>query len=88
MRSTRGVARRLAAAAMITGLALVVLASVAGADEAGTGTDGEVGTTAVTNNWTGNGTTNGVCTTFQADPDLNPGPGQQAWLFILNQVSA
>jgi hypothetical protein len=86
MRGRRGVARRLAAAAMITGLALVVLASVAGADDGGTGTAGEVGTTAVTNPWTGNGTDDGVCSSFESDPDLNPGPGQQAWLFILNQV--
>src|SRR4051812_28637152 len=86
MGGSRGVARRLAAAAMITGLALVVLASVAGADDGGAGTGGEVGTTSVTNQWTGNGTDNGVCSSFESDPDLNPGPGQQAWLLILNQV--
>src|SRR3954468_11432544 len=84
--STRGVARRFAAAGMIMGLVLVVLANVAGAQDGDTGPGGEVGTTAVTNVWTGNGTNNGVCSTFQSDTDLNPGPGQQAWLFILNQV--
>jgi len=71
---------------MIMGLVLVVLANVAGAQDGDTGPGGEVGTTAVTNVWTGNGTNNGVCSTFQSDTDLNPGPGQQAWLFILNQV--
>ena len=33
--------------------------------------------------WTGNGTTNGVCNSFEDDPDLNPAAGQQGWLFIL-----
>jgi hypothetical protein len=34
--------------------------------------------------WTGNGTTNGYCNAFIDDPNLNPGPGQQGWLFILS----
>ena len=38
--------------------------------------------------WDGNGTSNGQCSTFKSDPDLNPGPGQQAWLFILTQPDA
>ena len=85
MRGAKNTVRRLAAAAMIMGLVLVVLASVAGADDTETG--GEVGITAVTNTWDGNGTTTGVCNSFQSDADLNPGAGQQAWLFILNQVN-
>jgi hypothetical protein len=44
MQTECGTVRRLAAAAMLTGLALVVLANVAGADE-GTGS-GDVGVTA------------------------------------------
>ncbi len=33
--------------------------------------------------WNGNGTNNGYCSSFEADGKLNPGPGQQGWLFIL-----
>jgi hypothetical protein len=33
--------------------------------------------------WTGNGTTDGACSSFENDPDLNPAAGQQGWLFIL-----
>lgn len=37
----------------------------------------------ITVKWTGNGTTHGVCDSFENDPDLMPGAGQQGWLFIL-----
>ncbi len=33
--------------------------------------------------WTGNGTNNGYCSSFEEDANLNPGPNQQGWLFIL-----
>ena len=38
-------------------------------------------------NWTGNGTSNGYCSSFQNDEDLHPAAGQQGWLFILNSVT-
>jgi hypothetical protein len=87
----RGTLRRLAAAAIVTGLALVVLASVAGANE-GTG-GGDVGVTATSVPggaeviWDGNGVTNGVCNTTTTDL-LTPIPDNTTgWLFVLNQVS-
>jgi len=33
--------------------------------------------------WTGNGTTDGACNDVREYADLDPGPGQQGWLFIL-----
>lgn len=33
--------------------------------------------------WTGNGTTDGTCDNIGSFDDLNPGPNQQGWLFIL-----
>jgi hypothetical protein len=33
--------------------------------------------------WTGNGTDGGACSTFEADDKIDPGPGQQGWLFVL-----
>src|SRR4051812_4715269 len=93
MRGRRATARRLAVAAMITGLMLVVLANVAGADE-GTGSDDVfVTATSVAGgaviNWAGNGTNaDGVCDNTN-DPDLlTPIPDNSTgWLFVLNQVS-
>src|SRR5690242_5010886 len=34
--------------------------------------------------WTGNGTDGGSCSKFEADDKIDPGPGQQGWLFVLN----
>jgi uncharacterized surface anchored protein len=91
MTGRRATARRLAVAAMVTGLMLVVLANVAGADE-GTGSD-DVGVTAtsvaggLTVTWAGNGVTNGVCDTNNSDL-LTPIPDNKTgWLFVLNSVS-
>jgi hypothetical protein len=39
--------------------------------------------TPVTVDWDGNGTDDGLCSSFESDPDLNPAPGMQGWLFIL-----
>jgi len=60
-----------------------------GVSEQGTFTDAQpVGTTTVT--WTGNGLTGGVgtstCNTTDSD-QLNPGPNQKGWLFVLGQIS-
>ncbi len=64
----------------LAGLFLIVTALAAGPDGLrATAADD----TPVTVVWTGNGTTNGVCGSFEADADLNPGTGQQGWLFIL-----
>src|SRR5262245_27526410 len=93
MRGSRAVARRLAVAAVITGLLLVVLASVAGADE-GSGS-GEVGVTAtsVANGfaieWTGQGVNQNKkdCDDPNNDDLLAPIPADsKGWLFVLNQV--
>jgi hypothetical protein len=39
--------------------------------------------TGITVTWTGNGTTQGACDNVGPANDLNPGPGQEGWLFIL-----
>ena len=92
MRGRRATARRLAVAALLTGLMLVVLANVASADE-GSGS-GDVGVTATsvlngfTKEWTGNGVSeNGQdCDTTNSDL-LTPIPANsKGWLFVLNQV--
>ncbi len=45
-------------------------------------------TTGQTVTWTGNGTNNGYCSSFQSDPDLHPAAGQQGWLFILTSPNS
>ncbi len=37
--------------------------------------------------WTAGDAKGSSCASIQSDPDLNPGPGQQAWLFTLSQPS-
>jgi hypothetical protein len=45
--------------------------------------------TGITVNWDGKGVNdNGTCESFVSDPDLNPGPGQQGWLFILTSPAS
>src|SRR5262245_747754 len=91
MRGTRGVARRLAAAAMITGLALVVLASVAGADDLGSPTvESDVVATA-----TGNatlktahvGSTNPGFGTGSCPSNTTNFPGTWGWHFVFQGSS-
>jgi LPXTG-motif cell wall-anchored protein len=61
------------AAAAAVGLTLIFGAAPASAD------------TAVSVDWTGNGAQGGTCEHVGTSDDLNPGAGQQGWLFILTQ---
>jgi hypothetical protein len=64
---------RVAAVSLAT-VGVVVFAMAAPAAAVATGT-------VVT--WTGNGTTAGACNNVGPANDLNPGPGEEGWLFIL-----
>ena len=68
----RGLGRRAAVALATVGAVALALA---------TPTAAYADATVVT--WTGNGTTNGECNNVGPANDLNPGPGQEGWLFIL-----
>jgi hypothetical protein len=70
----RGLGRVAAAALATAGAVVLAMATPAAAFATDSGTEVK---------WTNHGTTNGACDNVGPANDLNPGPGEEGWLFVL-----